>query len=261
MPIHLLDDYDKISVSFLDRYPEGSTFVFAVLHLSILEYDSISNPSAYAHQIRRHRGETICWRTHATIFDFPLDPPTFAPGHSMLDLIFQDPGISIVKFSRDFFKDPLRSCRHTVNSYRQNVVTGRCLSFLSRAVVRNSKLKTLPWLIRRRKKDPGHSYPHWTIQSSKGSDSEVRSVGTVLPLECLHLALLYLPYLLHSATYSEELVALSKRWLGLAYTSIRHIFPVAAKNAAKAVKDYIHRAAIGELIKNVPSIIWRLTRI
>ena len=100
------------------------------------------------------------------------------------------------------------------------------------------KLKTDPWLTRRWKQFPLHSIPYRKTRRIKfiGQREQITSTNTIL--SSIHLALRYLPFLLHNAAHSLELVALSKRWWRR--TLMRHLFPRDAMFAEKAVKHYPH---------------------
>jgi len=235
MSIHFLSDHDKASISLLDRYPRGSAIVLVVLTLAL--YSGIW-PGRSPQHTRMYSGEIVSWKTHAAVFNFPLDPPTFAPGEHLADFVNSITDFETQNFRRCFFKDASRSRHYAVDANQHNAVTGRCLSFLSITIVRNHRLKTRPWFSRLRNKTRNRSIPYQEIRFTKGLRPEDNSTGTVSPLMCLRVALFYLPLLLHSATHSQELITLSKRWLGLAY--MRHPFPKAAKRAEEAVKRYLY---------------------
>jgi len=207
----LLTDFDQISISFLDGYPEGLFNVFAILSL----HDWPFRRPIYPFRIRRHYRDMNCWRAYANIFDLPLIPTPFILSHSILEFVAVCYLPESCEFLCRIFKDASRSLHHAIDKRQHNALTGRCLSFLihhitgrrSRAFIRDPRLKTHPWLTKRRNMVRGRSIPHQIIQSQKGPHPQEGSTWPTPLLMYLRLALFYLPSLFRNATYSQELVA------------------------------------------------------
>jgi len=145
-------------------------------------------------------------------------------------------------FGARFFGDVSRSCHYTVSDHQHNAVAAQCLSFIATYVYRPSsvhisKLKTYPWLTRRRKCIPGRGVPRINAKLlTKITSYEIPNPSVQLLLS-LGFALNYLPVLLDSASYSSEVVELAKCWWSRKY--LRLLFPDETAKARKAINGYL----------------------
>jgi len=104
-----------------------------------------------------------------------------------------------------------------------------------------SKLKTRPWFTRRGKRIPGRGIPRMNAKLPTEFSSEETPTPSVQLLLSLGFAFSYLPALLHSASYSSELVELAKCWWSRKYLHL--IFPDGTVRAEKAIKEYLLRVS------------------
>jgi len=247
-----LADFDNIILSLLDGYPAGSVVILATLHISAREYYVPTREGIFLTPFWHcSYQEKIRWRTIATTFDLPLDSTT-SINHPLSDLISVLPygvrGIGSTAFEARFFRDASRSCHYTVDCRQRNAVATQCLFFLTHRTfplfssffVRLSRLKTHPWITRRRKRVSGRCIPRVTMPLLTQIGKEETPSQSVQLLLNLRFALYNLPPLLHGATYSHELVELAKSWRR---GYLHSLLPGHSANVDKAVKDYLLRAS------------------
>jgi hypothetical protein len=117
----------------------------------------------------------------------------------------------------DFFLNPQRSQHHAVDNRILNSIAERCFSYIHNCRPAHfpgiyhwaSKSKHRPWLWRWRKSKGviiNSQNFRWRQKEYIGCNKKLE------PFWALVLALKYLPYLLDTATRSEELIALAKMW-------------------------------------------------
>ena len=248
-----LADYDKIAISHLTDYPAGSVVICATLQISIREFYNPDDAGVSPVLLWHHSDLVkVRWRIIATVFDLALDPiiSTNHPLHYLLSIWPYTTfglGICSTDFEACFFRDASRSHHYTIDDHQHNAVATLCLFFLIHRIfplfppfsARNFRLKIHPWRMRRRNRIPGRGIPHMMLKLPKFSGLRETPSQSVQLLLSLRFALLYLPPLLHCATYSEELVELAKCWRGRGY--MHHIFPDESAETGKAVKYYLHR--------------------
>jgi len=161
--------------------------------------------------------------------------------HCMLDPEF---GTTTLLF--DFFSNPQRSQHHALDNQIHSSTTERCFSYIINRRLAYfpgihrwaKKSRHMPWLCRRRKPKgvltDVNSQFRWRQNEHIGCNKKLE------PFWGLILALKYLPYLLHNATRSEELIALAKMWSNRPF--LLSLFPHDAKKAGRAVKQYLDRS-------------------
>jgi len=236
-----------MTLSFLGGYPVASVITCATLHISSRGYYGTNRQGIPSTWQYRHT-EEVQWRTLATVFNLALDPIT-SVDHPLSNLELVAPYRSIIssEFDTRFFRDASRSQHYVIGDQHHNAVAAQCLSFLAlqtfpkytSSLVRTSRLKTHPWHARRSKGISRGLIPPVIVElPTRFLPGETPSWSVQLLLS-LHLALLCLPSLLHSATHSEDLVALAKFWGNKRY--LYHIFPLLSAQAGKAVKKYLLR--------------------
>jgi len=248
-----LTDFDKTAMSFLATYPAGSVVTLASLNISILEhYSNFPDDKERSRSLFWHTfcPEIVRWRTVAAIFGLALDPMAFANQRPSLWHTVSLRTIGSKEFDSRFFRDASRSCQYTVNRRHQTAVAAQCLSFLIRRpfplytpLYRILRWKNRPWITRRRKSIPGRGIPRITAELPTLIGSEETLTPSVQLLLSLSFALNYLPALLHSASYSSELIESAKCWWSRRYLHL--IFPDETAMAGKAIKDYLIRISGG----------------
>jgi len=250
-----LSDFDQTAMSFFAAFPAGSIVIWAALNISFLErYPSFSDGKGPFQPLfwGKFCPDRVRWRTFPTIFGLALDPisPTSRPLWN--DMSQWQSGIwkmGTTDFDTRFFKDASRSKQHAVSDHRINEVAVQCLSFLTNRIFplyspcfcRISKLRTHPWFTRRRKRILGRGIPRMNAKLPTEFRLEEIPTQSVQLLLSLGFALNYLPALLHSASYSSELVELAKCWWSRKYLHL--IFPDETVRAEKAIKEYLLRVS------------------
>lgn len=246
-------------MALLAGYPLGSIAIFTTLHISLRAHHDPDDSNPGFQVIPplwlRSYPEEVRWRTIAIIFDLALDPIT-SENHPLSYLVHVAPhhflGFGASDFEARFFKDASRSCHHSVDAHQHNTVAAQCLSFLTQWTfllhpsffnfISGFKLKSRPWLTRRRKRIPGRDIPRTPRVSMRSMEEIVREGGPTRGsqlLLSLRLALDYLPALLYSTTCSPKLVELAKCWWNRGY--IHLLFPVESARADRAIKKHLLR--------------------
>jgi len=242
-------------MSFFAAYPAGSITTWAALNISFRErYSSFLGSKGAPRPLFWGKScpEKLRWRTFAAVFGFPLDPIA-----STNDPLFDDKStwqtgiweIGSEDFDARFFKDVSRSKHYAVDDNHINAVAAQCLSFLTHRIFplylpplcSISKLKTRPWFTRRGKRIPGRGIPRMNAKLPTEFSSEETPTPSVQLLLSLGFAFSYLPALLHSASYSSEVVELAKCWWSRKYLHL--IFPDETVRAEKAIKEYLLRVS------------------
>lgn len=234
----------------LASYPTASVIIVATLNISIREYYPECGGNVEQSHWHPSYPEKVRWRMHTTIFGLDSDPiisikdPLSDPVHKPL-FDFHDIGSS--EFEACFFRDASRSGHYTVDDQQHIAVATKCLSFVTRrtfpmyppTLVRVSKLKTHPWFTRRRKRATRRGIPHMNVTLPTCFRPDETPAPDVQILLSLRIALRYLPPLLHSSTYSDDLVEFAKCWSSRGY--LYHLFPVQSRAAGIALKGYLLR--------------------
>jgi len=249
--IRYLSEIDEALISLLNSSPSPATSACSVLHL--------------CNALVVHRPNIMYWPgtepqlsilvLHGIIFSFICDDIQWMPILSFTHKSFS--GIQSVApmLLFDFLSDPQRSRHHAVDKKMHNSVTERCFSYIF-----NHRPTHFPGVRRWARKSTRRPWL-WRWQKPKGVITNVNSqfrwqrdeyLGCTKKLQrfwAVVLALKYLPFLLHQATRSEELIALAKMWLDRPF--LLSLFPHDAKMAGKAVRRYLFRIDGNELFESI----------
>jgi len=233
-------------MSFLAAYPTGSVVIWATLNISYGKYSSAHSPVFWSH----HCPESVRWRTFAAIFTPALDTITHTSYPLWNDKSMWQSGIWEIgcwDIDACFFRDASRSNHYAVNDDHINAVSAQCLFFLINqtfplylpSLCSISKLKTRPWFTRQQKRISGRGTPRMKTKLPIEIGSEETPTPSVQLLLSLHFAFIYLPALLHSASYSPELIESAKSWWSKRYLHL--LFPDETARTGKAIGDYLLR--------------------
>jgi len=236
-------------MSFLATYPAGSVVTWATLNISFREhYSNFPDDKGKSRPLFWYTfcPENVRWRIFAAIFGLALGAIPIANQRPSLWGTISLPDLGCNAFDARFFRDSSRSCHHTVNNHHQTAVAEQLLSFLTHRTIplypsslsRILRWKDRPWFTRRRKSIPGRGIPRMKakLPTRIGSEALTPSVQLLLSLG---FALNYLPALLHSASYSSELIKFAKCWWSRKY--LRLLFPDETAKARKAINGYLLR--------------------